>query len=198
MDAETQALPSKNKVSTARISLEDLLDSCESHAYTIARLLTGSIEEAEQVLVQVFAETDERIRKSSSDTRKIGVWIYDRTIDLSLSKIDPMKEAVRALKALQSSIEVSNVAESRFSGIQAELDRLPYDYKKVFLLHDVAAISSEQVAELMSLTQSEVSGMLHRARLVIYRYRRQAGPRSYIQTDRPITREAMITEATRK
>ena len=53
------------------------------------------------------------------------------------------------------------------SAIEKAVANLPEDYRVVFLLKDVDALSNEQIAESLGLSVPAVKSRLHRARLAL-------------------------------
>ena len=51
--------------------------------------------------------------------------------------------------------------------LQLAIDKLPEQYRSVFILRDVDALSNEEVAEILSLSVPAVKSRLHRSRIML-------------------------------
>ncbi len=144
-------------------ALEHLFRAYEGSVYTLARRLTRTAEDAEDVLQETFLE----VCRSLGAWRGEGsLWGWIRTIASSKALMRYRREKVRETDVLDESADGSGVAALDVPlqlDLEAALDRLPERSRAVVWLHDVEGFTHEEIAEQMGMTVSFSKSQLARA-----------------------------------
>ena len=141
-------------------ALEHLYRAYERGVYTLARRLTPSAEDAEDVLQETFLEVCRSLGRWRGDG---SLWGWIRTIAASKALMRYRREKVREAD------ELDDVAGPRHDDVPLRMDleaamaRLPERSRAVVWLHDVEGYTHEEIAELMGRTASFSKSQLARA-----------------------------------
>lgn len=150
-------------------ALEHLYRAYEGSVYTLARRLTKTAEDAEDVLQETFLE----VCRSLSGWRGDGsLWGWVRTIAANKALMRYRREKVRATEVLDDELSVGQAATDvpLQLDLEAALARLPERTRAVVWLHDVEGYTHEEIAELMGMTTSFSKSQLARAHQKLRRW----------------------------
>jgi RNA polymerase sigma factor (sigma-70 family) len=150
-------------------ALEHLYRAYEGSVYTLARRLTRTAEDAEDVLQETFLE----VCRSLSGWRGDGsLWGWVRTIAANKALMRYRREKVRATEELDEELSVGQAAQDvpLQLDLEAALARLPERTRAVVWLHDVEGYTHEEIAELMGMTTSFSKSQLARAHQKLRRW----------------------------
>lgn len=163
-------------------SFETLLRKYETKVYNLAMRLTRNVEDAEEVLQDVFVTVYRKI-DGFEGKAKFSSWLYRITVNAAFMKLRKRKqEASLALDELLPQINSRAVSEHCSSGsrsdfmtvnkeirdvLEGAIGRLPDDYRAVFILRDIDGLSNKEVGEILELTIPAVKSRLHRSRLML-------------------------------
>lgn len=142
-------------------ALERLYRAYERGVYTLARRLTPTAEDAEDVLQETFLEV---CRSLGNWRGEGGLWGWIRTIAASKALMRHRREKLRTGEWLEE-----DVADSREDDVPLRLDlesaleRLPERSRAVVWLHDVEGYTHEEIGELTGMTTSYSKSQLARA-----------------------------------
>jgi len=150
-------------------ALEQLYRAYEAGVYTLARRLTRTAEDAEDVLQETFLEV---CRSLGSWRGEGSLWGWIRTIAASKALMRYRREKVR---------EADELDETAMGGVQdpdvplsldleSALGRLAERTRAVVWLHDVEGYTHEEIAELMGMTTSFSKSQLARAHQKLRRW----------------------------
>ena len=150
-------------------ALEQLYRAYEAGVYTLARRLTRTAEDAEDVLQETFLEV---LRSLKSWRGEGSLWGWVRTIAASKALMRYRREKVR---------ETDELDDELFGGtpdadvplrmdLEAALSRLSERSRAVVWLHDVEGYTHEEIAELMGMTTSFSKSQLARAHQKLRRW----------------------------
>jgi RNA polymerase sigma-70 factor (ECF subfamily) len=142
-------------------ALEHLYRAYEGSVYTLARRLTRTPEDAEDVLQETFLE----ICRSLSRWRGEGsLWGWVRQIAASKALMRYRREKLRATEVLDDDLaeRTGDDVPLRLD-LEAALQRLPERTRTVVWLHDVEGMTHEEIAEQMGMTTSFSKSQLARA-----------------------------------
>jgi RNA polymerase sigma-70 factor (ECF subfamily) len=145
-------------------ALEQVYRAYEAGVYTLARRLTRTAEDAEDVLQETFLE----VCRSLGRWRGEGsLWGWIRTIAASKALMRYRKEKVRAAEPLDEELggQVGRPGDDVPLRLDLEqaLQRLPERTRAVVWLHDVEGYTHEEIAELMGQSVSFSKSQLARA-----------------------------------
>ena len=142
-------------------ALEQVYRAYERSVYTLARRLTKSPEDAEDVLQETFLEVCRSLGKWRGDG---SLWGWIRQVAASKALMRYRREKLRATDVLDD--EVAGRAGEDVPlrlDLEAALGRLPERTRTVVWLHDVEGMTHEEIAEVMGMTTSFSKSQLARA-----------------------------------
>ncbi|MDT8305488.1 MAG: sigma-70 family RNA polymerase sigma factor [Anaerolineae bacterium] len=154
----------------------------ERYADKIYRLAAGILEdevEADGVVQDTFLRLFERLDSFEGRSR-LGTWLYRVAYNGAVDRLRRRRPTV-SLEAAGDGLgpapallaDWSQLPEQALSTaeVQAALDEaiaaLPEAYRTVFILREVERLSTDETAEIMSLSAGAVKVRLHRARLFL-------------------------------
>ena len=142
-------------------ALEQVYRAYERSVYTLARRLTKTPEDAEDVLQETFLEVCRSLGKWRGDG---SLWGWVRQVAASKALMRYRREKLRATEVLDDDVagQVGEDVPLRLD-LEAALHRLPERTRTVVWLHDVEGMTHEEIAELMGMTTSFSKSQLARA-----------------------------------
>jgi RNA polymerase sigma-70 factor, ECF subfamily len=168
-------------------AFEELVDRHEERLYRVAMRLLRNENDAREVLQDALLSAWQNL-SGFAGRAQFGTWIYRVTVNGALMLLRSRRRrptvSVEELApaALDDAIDESlrdsggdwskRPDEQLQSGelkdhIEAALDQLPEILRLVFLLRDVEGLSTEETAEVLSVSVPTVKTRLHRARLAL-------------------------------
>lgn len=164
---------------------EDLVAAYGNRAYHLAWRITGSVQDAEEVVQDAFLSVIRKIETFREESA-FGSWLYrivanaayqrcrsrrGRSGDVSLDQVLPVfdEHGRHVVPVADWSMSVDDPARQTElrTALSAAIDELPADYRAVVLLRDVEGLSQQEAAEALGLTVVNVKTRLHRARLFL-------------------------------
>lgn len=150
-------------------ALEQLYRAYEAGVYTLARRLTRTAEDAEDVLQETFLEVCRSLGAWRGDG---SLWGWIRTIAASKALMRYRREKVRDADELDEYRDPGARGEDvplRLD-LESAMGRLPERSRHVVWLHDVEGYTHEEIAELMGMTTSFSKSQLARAHQKLRRW----------------------------
>lgn len=161
-------------------AFEDLVTRYEKKIYRLGLNITGSPEDAEDVLQETFLKAFEHLAQFREDSR-FYTWIVRIAVNEGLMKLRK-RRSDKAVAIEDAVDEEGEVMPREFADwkpnpeqllAQAEMEALlqnaarslPPAFRTVFFLRDVEELSTEETAELLNLTVGAVKARLFRARM---------------------------------
>ena len=163
-------------------SFEELISRYETKVHNLAMRLTRNAEDAEEVLQDVFVTVYRKI-EGFEGKAKFSSWLYRITVNAAFMKLRKRKQdqsvslddmlphlqnkAVtqkNAFGAHSDSLAINNEIRTSLEGA---INRLPEDYRAVFILRDIDGLSNKEVGEILGLSIPAVKSRLHRSRLML-------------------------------
>ena len=161
-------------------AFEELVNRYERKIYRLGLNITGSHEDAEDVLQETFLKAFEHVADFREDSR-FYTWIFRIALNMGLMKLRKRRsDKVVPLEGAGSEQEEfipreftdwrpnpeQLLAESELQDILLRAAQsLPPSYRTVFLLRDAEGLSTEETARALHLAEGTVKAFLHRARL---------------------------------
>jgi RNA polymerase sigma-70 factor (ECF subfamily) len=161
-------------------AFEELVNRYERKTYPLGHNVTGSHEDAEDVLQETFLKAFEHLADFREDSR-FYTWIFRLALNIGLMKLRKRRsDKAVPLEGAGSEQEEfipreftdwrpnpeQRLAESELQDILLRAAQsLPPSFRTVFLLRDVEGFSTEETARALHLTEGTVKAFLHRARL---------------------------------
>lgn len=159
--AEAKSLIARAKAGDSD-ALEQLYRAYEGGVYTLARRLTKTAEDAEDVLQETFLE----VCRSLASWRADGsLWGWIRTIAASKAMMRYRREKVRETDELDETTGAGSRADDvpLRMDLESAMSKLSDRSRAVVWLHDVEGYTHEEIAELMGMTTSFSKSQLARA-----------------------------------
>jgi RNA polymerase sigma-70 factor (ECF subfamily) len=162
-------------------SFEELITRYSTKVYNLSYRLTKNHQDAEEVLQDVFTTVFKKVGKFEGKCA-FSSWIYRITVNSSFMKLrsrrrrrtvfledlgQKEKDDCRKETSTPScAVEETFKSEVR-SVLEKQIERLPDDYRGVFILRDVDGFTNKEVARLLNLSTPAVKSRLHRARSIL-------------------------------
>jgi RNA polymerase sigma-70 factor (ECF subfamily) len=144
--------------------------------FALAYTITGSREDAEDVVHDVFLGLPEALRQY--DERGAGeAWLRRVTARVALSRLRSRKRSREVDLTNADDIATANQAGSSPIGVTLSqaIDSLPLNLRQVFRLREIEGYSHAEIGELLDISVSASQVRLHRA---IRTLRERLGPQS--------------------
>lgn len=164
-------------------AFEELISRYESTVYNLALRFTRNQEDAEEVLQDVFLTIFTKV-KGFEGKSAFSSWLYRVIVNSSFMKLRKRRSSLivpiddrddsgrNKLENEESSDEPldDQLQNSRLREVlSGAIDKLPDQYRAVFVLRDVEGLSNIEVGKVLDITVPAVKSRLHRARLMLRR-----------------------------
>jgi len=165
-------------------SFEELISRYESKAMNLALRLTRNQEDAEEVLQDVFVTVYRKIGGFEGKSA-FSSWLYRITVNAAFMKLRKRKqESSISIEDLNPAVqqqcleqdptdpfksETISVNRELRDILQHAIQKLPGQYRAVFVLRDVDGMTNQEVGEILELSIPAVKSRLHRSRLMLRR-----------------------------
>jgi len=165
-------------------AFEELVSRYEAKAFNLAMRFTRCREDAEEVLQDVFSTVYRKIA-SFQGKSAFSSWLYRITVNAAYMKLRKRKQDTSiALEDLTPNArQLSLEGDTQFllrsdtlamgkelrDVIEGAIDRLPSQYRAVFILRDVDGLSNQEVGRILELSVPAVKSRLHRSRIMLRR-----------------------------
>lgn len=162
-------------------SFEELVARYSEKAFNLAYRFTRNQEDAEEVLQDVFVTVFKKIDGFEGKS-SFSSWLYRVTVNAGLMKIRKRKQDKSILmEDILPQIENSSaikIAEKQRADvytyrkevskvIDEAIQKLPEDYRPVFILRDIDGLTCKEVSKILNLSIPAVKSRLHRSRLML-------------------------------
>jgi RNA polymerase sigma-70 factor (ECF subfamily) len=161
-------------------AFEELVNRYERKIYRLGMNITGSPEDAEDVLQDTFLKAFEHLPDFREDSR-FYTWIVRIAVNEALMKLRKRRSSKEVAfdepQGDDGEVMIREFAdwkpnpEEQYERTELEailmdaVKALPPSFRTVFYLRDVEGLSTEETAELLSLSEGAVKARLFRARL---------------------------------
>jgi RNA polymerase sigma-70 factor, ECF subfamily len=158
----------------------ELVNRYERNIYRLARHITQSPEDAEDILQETFLKAYEHLRDFRGNS-KFYTWLVRIAVNQSLMKLRKRKSdayvslddpydtgeetLVREIAVWEPNPEQTYSQEEMRSILEKAVDSLPPTFRAVFALRDIEELSTEETAAALNLSIPAVKSRLLRARL---------------------------------
>ena len=137
--------------------------------YSLATRMSGSAEEGEDLLQEIFLQAYRKLGGFKGDA-SVGTWLYrlalNHCLDFVRSSRAKMAKATDTLDA-ETSIEPVAARETPVARIdlQRAIERLPPGCREAFVLHDVEGFDHKEVAGMLGIAEGTSKSQVFKARL---------------------------------
>jgi RNA polymerase sigma-70 factor (ECF subfamily) len=167
-----------------RVRFEEEALQLSDQVYQVARRLTGSREEAEDLVQEAYARAFRAWRSFEPGTN-LRAWLFRILTNLNIDRgrrsqrspdMQPLEETDYFLyNKLEESTSDQNTDERRVverlsqNDAVAALADLPHDFRDVVLLVDLADFTYSDAAQILDIPIGTVMSRLHRGRRILKR-----------------------------
>jgi RNA polymerase sigma-70 factor, ECF subfamily len=153
-------------------AFEELYQAHASRLYNLALRMTGSAEEAEDLLQEVFLQAHRKLRSFRGES-SVGTWLYrlamNRCLDYLRSRQARTGRATQSLDAATAAEPAVPMSAVPTPVSRLDLDRaiggLPEGCRAVFLLHDVEGFDHREIASILGISEGTSKSQVHKARI---------------------------------
>lgn len=165
-------------------AFEEIIERYESKVMNLALRFTRNQEDAEEVMQDVFTTIYRKIEGFKGQSA-FSSWLYRIVVNAAFMKLRKRKQSqtvsiedlAPAIKQYCIDREACvgthsyNVAVSRElqDVLQSAINKLPDQYRAVFVLRDVDGLSNQETGEILTLSIPAVKSRLHRSRIMLRR-----------------------------
>lgn len=165
-------------------SFELLIRRYETKVHNLAMRLTRNAEDAEEVLQDVFVTVYRKINGFEGKA-KFSSWLYRITVNAAFMKLRKRKQdqsvplddmlphmqnkAITQKNAFGARSDVRAVNNEIRFALETAINKLPDEYRAVFILRDIDGLSNKEVGDILQLSIPAVKSRLHRSRLMLRR-----------------------------
>ena len=170
---------------TAKVSMNEIVETYSTYIYTIAYKLTGKMEQAEDIAQETFIKAWKHLDELKDQTA-LKQWL--RTICVNEFRMSLRKDIRQKITYVDNIEELEkdgeflvNPTEDVIEEVQASEDvismrngcflamsrKLSVNQRIVFSLIDMFGLSIQEVADILEITPKAVKGLLYRARMNI-------------------------------
>lgn len=163
-------------------AFEELVSRYESKAFNLAMRFTRNHEDAEEVTQDVFATLYRKLDGFQGKSA-FSSWLYRIIVNAAFMKLRKRKQQTAisfedlAPATKEQVLENESPVDARSDALtykkemrdvlQGAINKLPMQYRAVFVLRDVDGLSNQEVGEILSLSIPAVKSRLHRSRLML-------------------------------
>jgi RNA polymerase sigma-70 factor (ECF subfamily) len=163
-------------------AFEEIIERYEAKVMNLALRFTRNQEDAEEVMQDVFTTVYRKIDGFRGQSA-FSSWLYRIVVNAAFMKLRKKKQnhtvsmedlapAVKQYCMERDSIATShsyNIAVTRElqEVLQRAIDRLPDQYRAVFVLRDVDGLSNQETGQILDLSIPAVKSRLHRSRIML-------------------------------
>ena len=170
-------------------AFEEIVTRYQARVFRLARRLTGSDDDAADVLQETFLQVYRGLAGFRGESR-FGTWLYRVATNAALMlRRARSRRPAESLEAFlprfdEAGVHAATPAELQVAA-QADLlidrkvlaqkalagiERLPDLYREAFVLRDLEEMTTEEVARILDLEPAAVRQRVHRARLMLRGY----------------------------
>jgi RNA polymerase sigma-70 factor (ECF subfamily) len=155
-------------------AFEQVVAEYADRLYAVALRITGSEQDAEDVLQEAFLAAYRGLGQFRGDARA-QTWLYRITVNAALQRVrtrpqeylDPSAPA-EPPRGDWSRLEADPaVAAELRDRIDRALAQLPPDYRTAVVLRDVQGLSAAEAAEVLEIGEPALKSRLHRGRVLL-------------------------------
>jgi RNA polymerase sigma-70 factor (ECF subfamily) len=164
------------------LAFDEIVSRYEAKVMNLSLRFTRNEEDAEEVMQDVFTTVYRKIDGFRGQSA-FSSWLYRIVVNAAFMKLRkkkqnqtiPMDDLAPAVK--QYCIDRDNSTLTHSYGIavtrelqevlQKAIDRLPDQYRAVFVLRDVDGLSNQETGQILDLSIPAVKSRLHRSRIML-------------------------------
>ena len=160
---------------------EELLKRYSEKVHNLAMRITRNEEDAEEVLQDVFVTVHNKIDKFEGKSA-FSSWLYRVTANTAFMKLrkrrqtpsvsledfgTTIKESWVSKRSEDCDVDYISSRHEMRKALEEAIEKLPEEYRAIFLLRDVDGLSSQEVGEILDISVPAVKSRLHRSRVML-------------------------------
>jgi len=166
----------EDAINGSKIALAELVKKYEQTVYNFAFKICRNKERAEHTMQESFLSMIKSLKQFSGKS-KLSTWLYTIVSNHCLMLARSQKKFnYESIENEEGLIDDRNVVDWKYSPnklaenselkevLDEAIEKLPYEYRIVFLLRDVEGLSTQETGEIVNLSVPAVKSRLHRAR----------------------------------
>jgi RNA polymerase sigma-70 factor (ECF subfamily) len=135
--------------------------------FALARRMTGSPQESEDLLQDIFLQVYRKLDSYRGDAA-LGTWLYRLAIrqclDFLRSRQGRMRAASRPIEDESTLLPSTRETHGARIDIERAVARLPEGCRVAFVLHDVEGLEHKQIGEMLGVSESTSKSQVFKAR----------------------------------
>ncbi len=149
-----------------RISQKQLYDSHKKRMYTLAYRITGSFEDAEDVLQEGFLSVFKHL-KDFNKASKLSTWIHTIIVRTAYKKIKNTLSYrnIITIQEKEEKVEVSYPSDIEY--LEKMILGLPDGYRTIFTLYEIEGYKHHEIAKLLNISISTSKTQLRNAKILL-------------------------------
>jgi RNA polymerase sigma-70 factor (ECF subfamily) len=136
--------------------------------YALARRMTGSSHESEDLLQDIFLQVHRKLDSYRGEAA-LGTWLYRLAIRQCLDFLRSRQGRMRAASSPLDDDGSYMPSTRETPGARIDLERavalLPQGCRTAFVLHDVEGLEHKQIAEALGVSESTSKSQVFKARM---------------------------------
>jgi RNA polymerase sigma-70 factor (ECF subfamily) len=175
---DLMALPHEEIVEKARdgdvAAFEMLVTATTEDTYNLAYRLTGSVEDAQDIVQEAYLRAYKAIGRFRADSQ-FSTWMYRIVVNCANTNLDKRRkhrhsdiEVVSQTHLADTDLDhdpaVAVEAKTLREKVMAGLDTLPGTLRSVVVLRDIYDLPHAEIADSLGITETAAKVRLHRAR----------------------------------
>ena len=164
-------------------SFEELVERYSAKAFSLASRFTKSRQDAEEVIQDVFVTVYRKIDGFEGKS-SFSSWLYRVTVNSALMKLrkkrqdqsvhledvlPAIKDASTPKTGEHEELDVIAMRHQLREELEMAIQRLPDDYRPVYVLRDIDGLTNREVGKILNLSIPAVKSRLHRSRIMLRR-----------------------------
>ena len=166
----------EDAINGSNYALAQLVKKYEQTVYNFAFKICRNKERAENTMQETFLSMVKSLKQFSGKS-KLSTWLYTIVSNHCLMLARSQKKYdYTALENEDGLIDDRNIVDWKFSPdkitengelkdvLDDAIQKLPHDYRVVFLLRDVEGLSTQEASDIVNISVPAIKSRLHRAR----------------------------------
>ncbi len=162
----------------------ELIRRYTEKVHNLALRITRNESDTEEILQEVFITLHTKMH-TFRGTSAFSSWLYRITANTSFMKLrNRKKHSSVSIEAVPESAGMNNWHGTRSDTcdvnymsarhelrefLQEAIEKLPEEYRTIFILRDVDGLSNQEVGEVLGISVPAVKSRLHRSRIMLRR-----------------------------